>query len=116
MANLRSDRNEWLTPNRSGSTDPEFHPFHQNSNWLVGHRSARPSLLMLPAPNQRPKTMSCADFLAGPRSDGVTGDPAAIHVDATTSSCTIHNRKPFCPRSTGKPHEQDPRQELAAET
>jgi len=33
MANLRSGRNEWLTPNRSGSTDPEFHPFHQNSNW-----------------------------------------------------------------------------------
>ena len=33
MANVRSDRNEWLTPKRSGSTDPEFHPFHQNSNW-----------------------------------------------------------------------------------
>jgi hypothetical protein len=60
--------------------------------------------------------MICADFLAGASMDGNIRRSCCNPSHATTSSCPVLNRRLFCRRLTGKPHEQDPRQELAAET
>ncbi len=61
--------------------------------------------------------MICADFLAGASIDGEqSGDPAAIHLPLLQVPAQRHNRRRFYPRSAGKPHEEDSRQNPATET
>ena len=60
--------------------------------------------------------MICADFLAGACLDGNNPEILLHPSLATTSSCPAHNRKPFCLRSTGRLHEESPRQKPATQT